>query len=132
MPKTCPECGREWPVTSKALGCWLGHAPDLPTRLTLQEMADALAPISRERLRQLLNKLGEHRRRGNVRKPVDLEARRRYFREYARTPRWKEAKERRHKERMQADPEYRERRRARWRAKYARRKQRRSEGKSSG
>ena len=114
----------------------MSHDPDLTLNHTLQAIADALAPISRERVRGLLNKLGEHRRRGNLRTgartPVDPEARRRYHREYEKTAGRKAARKRRHKERMQGDPEYRERMRARWRAKYARRKLRRSEGKSFG
>ncbi len=62
MATRCPVCGQKRPSSREALRCWLGHEPDLPLKYTLQGMADALGSISRERVRQLLNKLGERRR----------------------------------------------------------------------
>jgi hypothetical protein len=62
MATRCPVCGKKRPSSREALRCWLGHEPDLPLKYTLQGMADALGSISRERVRQLLNKLGERRR----------------------------------------------------------------------
>ncbi|GAG43378.1 unnamed protein product [marine sediment metagenome] len=62
MATPCPVCGQKRPSVREALRCWLGHEPDLPLRYSLQRMGDALGSISRERVRQLLNKLGERRR----------------------------------------------------------------------
>ena len=135
MPTQCPVCGQEHPYAREALRCWLGHDPDMPLKYTLQAMGDALNSLSRERVRQLLKKLGETRRRGNLppdspaRGLTNPEKRRRYYREYEKTPHRKEYKreyrKRRHKERLATDPAYRERMKAKWRAQYVRRKQRR-------
>ena len=62
MATPCPVCGQKRPSAREALRCWLGHEPDLPLKYTLQGMGDTLGSISRERVRQLLNKLGERRR----------------------------------------------------------------------
>jgi len=62
MATPCPVCGQKRPSAREALRCWLGHEPDLPLKYTLQDMGDTLGSISRERVRQLLNKLGERRR----------------------------------------------------------------------
>jgi DNA-directed RNA polymerase sigma subunit (sigma70/sigma32) len=62
MATPCPVCGQKHPFAREALRCWLDHDPDLPLKYTLQGMGDTLGSISRERVRQLLNKLGERRR----------------------------------------------------------------------
>lgn len=67
--RSCPACGREFSSTREALACWLQQRPDLAEQVTLREIGDALG-VTRERVRQLLNGLGERRRRKRVVIPV--------------------------------------------------------------
>ena len=145
----CPSCAASWATRREALVCWLGHDPDLATDLTLEQIARPLW-MTRERVRQLLNELGEHRRRRQVRYPPPdvsrpaktyatniTEERRERWRVYQREryrndPTVRAAVKLRYEERWKSEPAFREahRRRAReryWRLK-AERERREREG----